>query len=55
MIYINNTRLMIIRNTKEFLKLTFKKKLVYLDFGKKKTGIAISDHLSFNGNATKKS
>ncbi len=34
---------MVIRNIKEFLKLTFKKKLVCLDIGKKKTGIAISD------------
>ena len=34
---------MLIRNIKEFLKLTFKKKLICFDIGKKKTGIAISD------------
>ena len=34
---------MLIRNTKEFLKLTLKKKIICLDIGKKKTGIAISD------------
>ncbi|MBS91489.1 MAG: Holliday junction resolvase RuvX [Rickettsiales bacterium] len=34
---------MLIRNIKEFLKLTFKRKLICLDIGKKRTGIAISD------------
>ena len=34
---------MIIRNTKEFLKKTFQKKIICLDIGKVKVGIAISD------------
>tara|TARA_B100000287_G_scaffold394059_1_gene407818 strand:+ start:3285 stop:3749 length:465 start_codon:yes stop_codon:yes gene_type:complete len=34
---------MLIRNIKEFLKLTIDKKLISLDLGKKKIGIAISD------------
>ena len=35
---------MLIRNIKEFLKVTLNKKLICLDIGKKKIGIAISDH-----------
>tara|TARA_Y100000589_G_scaffold311385_1_gene330674 strand:+ start:804 stop:1265 length:462 start_codon:yes stop_codon:yes gene_type:complete len=34
---------MLIRNTKEFLKKTFQKKIICLDIGKVKVGIAISD------------
>ena len=34
---------MIIRNTKEFLKKTFQKKIICLDIGKVRVGIAISD------------
>ena len=34
---------MLIRNIKEFLKLTIDKKLISLDLGKKNIGIAISD------------
>ena len=34
---------MIIRNTKEFLKKTFQKKIICVDIGKVKVGIAISD------------
>ena len=35
---------MLIRNIKEFLKLTIDKKLISLDLGKKRIGIAISDN-----------
>ena len=34
---------MLIRNTKEFLKKTFQKKIICLDIGKVRVGIAISD------------
>ncbi len=34
---------MLIRNTKEFLKLTKEKKIIALDIGKKKIGVAISN------------
>ena len=35
---------MLIRNIKEFLKLTSEKQIISLDIGKKKVGIAISDN-----------
>ena len=34
---------MLIRNTKEFLEKTFQKKIICLDIGKAKVGVAISD------------
>ena len=34
---------MLIRNTKEFLKLTKEKKIIAFDIGKKKIGVAISN------------
>ena len=34
---------MLVRNIKEFKKLTYKKKLICFDYGKKKIGVAISD------------
>ena len=34
---------MIVRNIKEFKKLTYQKKIICFDYGKKKIGVAISD------------
>ena len=34
---------MLVRNIKEFKKLTYQKKIICFDYGKKKIGVAISD------------